>query len=58
MSENKLIDIAGAIKEVKDLKSIDEADKTSALLVRTIHAALSPLEKWKKRRKANGSLSV
>ena len=46
MSENKLIDIAGAIKEIKDLKSIDEADKTSALLVRTIHAALSPLEKW------------
>ena len=37
--------IAEVVKEVKDTKTVAEVDTTSALLVRAIHAALSPLEK-------------
>lgn len=43
---NITLGIGDVIKEVKDTKTIAEADKTSALVVRAIHAALSPLEKW------------
>lgn len=38
--------ISDTIKELKDTSTVKETDKTTALLVRTIHAALSPLEKW------------
>ena len=36
---------ADVVKEVKDTKTVTEVDATSALLIRAIHAALSPLEK-------------
>ena len=41
-----MTDSLGIAEIVKNSKTIDEADKTSALLVRAIHVALSPLEKW------------
>jgi hypothetical protein len=40
------VGIADVVKEVKETKTVDAIDKTSALIVRAIHAALSPLEKW------------
>lgn len=45
-SVNVTLGVGEVIKEVKDTKTMEEADKTSALVVRAIHAALSPLEKW------------
>ena len=45
--------IAEVMKEVKDTKTVTEVDTTSALLVRTIHAALSPLEKWVMQKEYN-----
>ena len=45
-SVNVTLGVEEVIKEVKDTKTIEEVDKTSALVVRAIHAALSPLEKW------------
>lgn len=45
-SVNVTLGIGEVIKEVKDTKTIEEVDKTSALVMRAIHAALSPLEKW------------
>lgn len=45
-SINVTMGVGEVIKEVKDTKTIEEADKTSALIVRAIHAALNPLEKW------------
>ena len=45
-SVNVTLGVGEVIKEVKDTKTIEEVDKTSALVVRAIHAALSPLEKW------------
>lgn len=38
--------VGEVIKEVKDTKTIVAVDETSSLVVRAIHAALSPLEKW------------
>lgn len=38
--------MADVIEKAKDTETITHADKTTALLIRTIHAALSPLEKW------------
>ena len=32
-------------EKVKDTETINQADKTTALLIRAVHAALSPLEK-------------
>ena len=34
------------VKEIGSTDTVKEIDKTSALVVRAIHAALSPLEKW------------
>lgn len=34
--------VADVIEEIKDTKTASEVDVTSALLVRVIHAALSP----------------
>ena len=34
------------IKEVSNTSTVKELDKTSALVIRAIHVALSPLEKW------------
>ena len=45
-SVNVTLGVGEVIKEVKDTKTIEEVDKTSALVVRAIHVALSPLEKW------------
>lgn len=45
-SVNVTLGVGEIVKEVKDTKNIEEVDKTSALVVRAIHAALSPLEKW------------
>ena len=45
-SINVTLGVAEVIKEVKDTETVVEVDKTSALVVRAIHAALSPLEKW------------
>ncbi len=45
-SINVTLGVGEVIKEVKETKTIEEVDKTSALVVRAIHAALSPLEKW------------
>lgn len=39
-------EVGEVIKDVSGSKTIEEVDKTSALVVRAIHAALSPLEKW------------
>lgn len=44
-SVNVTLGVGEIVKEVKDTKTIEEVDKTSALVVRAIHAALSPLEK-------------
>lgn len=38
--------VAEVIGKVKDTETINQADKTTALLIRAVHAALSPLEKW------------
>lgn len=46
LSANVTLGVGEVIKEVKDTKTIEEVDKTSALVIRAIHAALSPLEKW------------
>lgn len=49
MAENSFdvsLGVADVVKEVKDTKTVAEIDTTSALLIRAIHAALSPLEKW------------
>lgn len=43
-SVNVTLGVGEIVKEVKDTKTIEEVDKTSALVVRAIHAALSPLE--------------
>lgn len=50
---NANLGVADVIKEVKDTKTVSEADATSALLVRAIHAALSPLEKWVMQKEYN-----
>lgn len=39
-------EVSEVIKEVNDSKTITEVDKTSALIIRAIRAALSPLEQW------------
>ena len=41
-SVNVTLGVGEVIKEVKDTKTIEEVDKTSALVVRAIHVALSP----------------
>lgn len=41
-----ILNIADTIKEIRDIETVAEADKTSALLVRAVRAALNPLEKW------------
>lgn len=38
--------VAEVVKEAKETKTVEAVDETSALMVRAIHAALSPLEKW------------
>lgn len=45
--------VGEVIKEVKETQTVEEVDKTSALIVRAIHAALSPLEKWVIQREYN-----
>lgn len=45
--------IADLIKEVKDTKTVTEIDETSSLLIRAIHAALMPLEKWVMQKEYN-----
>ncbi len=43
---NVTLGVEGIIKEAKELSTIQEVDRTSSLVVRAIHAALTPLEKW------------
>lgn len=38
-SVNVTLGVGEIVKEVKDTKTIEEVDKTSALVVRAIHAA-------------------
>ncbi len=38
--------ISSTVELVKDTKTVQEVDNTASLLVRTIHAVLTPLEKW------------
>lgn len=38
--------IADVIEKVSDTETVKQADKTTGLLIRAVHAALSPLEKW------------
>ena len=45
-SLNVNLGIAEVVKEVRETETVSEMDKTSALVIRAIHAALSPLEKW------------
>lgn len=52
-STNINLGVAEIVKEAKDIKTITEVDNTSALLVRAIHAALSPLEKWVMQKEYN-----
>jgi len=52
-STNVNLGVAEVVNEVKDTKTFLEADNTSALLVRAIHAALSPLEKWVMQKEYN-----
>lgn len=47
------LNVADVVKEVKDTKTVTEVDATSALLIRAIHAALSPLEKWVMQKEYN-----
>lgn len=56
MSEKSLnvnLGIAEVMKEVKETQTVTEVDKTSALVIRAIHAALSPLEKWVMQKEYN-----
>lgn len=41
------------VKEIKDTKTGEAIDCTSSLVIRAIHAALSPLEKWVLQREYN-----
>lgn len=52
-SFNINLGVADVIEEIKDTKTASEVDATSALLVRAIHAALSPLEKWVMQKEYN-----
>ena len=45
--------VAEVIGKVKDTETINQADKTTALLIRAVHAALSPLEKWVLQKESN-----
>ncbi|MBE6648151.1 MAG: DUF4393 domain-containing protein [Ruminococcaceae bacterium] len=45
--------ISATVELVKETKTVQEVDNTASLLVRTIHAALSPLEKWVMQREYN-----
>lgn len=38
--------ISSTVELVKDTKTVQEVDNTASLLVRTIHAVLTPLEQW------------
>lgn len=49
MSDKSLsinVGVSEVVKEVKDTETIEALDQTSSLVIRAIHAALSPLEKW------------
>lgn len=45
--------ISDTIETIKDTCTIKEADKTTALVVRAVHAALSPLETWVMQKEYN-----
>lgn len=45
--------VAEVIEKVKDTETVNQADKTTALLIRAVHAALSPLEKWVLQKESN-----
>lgn len=49
MSDKSLsinVGVSEVVKEVKDTETVEALDQTSSLVIRAIHAALSPLEKW------------
>lgn len=52
-SLNVNLGIAEVVKEVRETETVGEMDKTSALVIRAIHAALSPLEKWVMQKEYN-----
>lgn len=45
--------ISEAIDAVKDTETVKETDKTTALVIRAVHAALSPLEIWVMQKEYN-----
>lgn len=45
--------IANVIETVKETETVKQADKTTALVVRAVHAALSPLETWVMQKEYN-----
>lgn len=45
--------IADVIKEVKTYEIVSQADKTAALVIRAVHAALTPLETWVMQKEYN-----
>lgn len=54
MAEVKVdLGVAEVIEKVKDTETINQADKTTALLIRAVHVALSPLEKWVLQKESN-----
>lgn len=49
MSDKSLsidLGVSEVVKEVKDTKTVCAIDETSSLVIRAVHAALIPLEKW------------
>lgn len=56
MSDKSLsinLGVSEIVKEVKDTKTGEAIDQTSSLVIRAIHAALNPLEKWILQREFN-----
>lgn len=45
--------IADVIETVKDTETVKQTDKTTALVIRAVHAALSPLETWVMQKEYN-----
>lgn len=54
MAELKVdLGVAEVIEKVKDTETVNQADKTTALLFRAVRAALFPLEKWVVQKEIN-----
>lgn len=47
------LEVSEVVEKLQSTETVNEIDKTASLLVRTIHAALNPLEKWVLQREYN-----